>query len=148
MMHVCKNMCKSPMCLCMCARVHMYHMYTCDMGTRVSRQLCIPICLCMCTVTLQMCQCPKGCTVSIRGHVHHESESESHSVMSNSLQPCGLQSLWNFPGQNTGVGSFSLLQGIFPTQGSNPSLPHCRWIPYQLSHQGSPVHHEVQLYVL
>ena len=45
---------------------------------------------------------------------------------------------WNSPGQNTGVGSRSLLQGIFPTQESNPGLPHCRWILYQLSHQGSP----------
>ena len=44
----------------------------------------------------------------------------------------------NSPGQNTGVGSHSLLQGIFPTQGSNPSLLHCRWIIHQLSHQGSP----------
>ena len=42
------------------------------------------------------------------------------------------------PGQNTGVGSHSLLQGSFPTQGSNPGLLHCRWILYQLSHQGSP----------
>ena len=40
--------------------------------------------------------------------------------------------------KNTGVGSLSLLQGIFPTQGSNPGLPHCRWILYQLSHKGSP----------
>ena len=47
-------------------------------------------------------------------------------------------SLWNSPGQNTGVGSLSLLQGIFPTQRSNPDLPHCRQIPYQLSHKGSP----------
>ena len=38
----------------------------------------------------------------------------------------------------TGVGSLFLLQGIFPTQGSNPGLPHCRWILYQLSYQGSP----------
>ena len=45
---------------------------------------------------------------------------------------------WNSPGQNTGVGSLSLLQGIFPTQGSNPGLPHCRQILYQLSHKGSP----------
>ena len=45
---------------------------------------------------------------------------------------------WNSPGQNTGVGSLSLLQGIFPTQGSNPSLPHCRQILYQLRHKGSP----------
>ena len=52
-----------------------------------------------------------------------ESESESHSVMSSSLQPHGLNSRWNSPGQNTGVGSHSFLQGIFPTQGSNPDLP-------------------------
>ena len=41
-------------------------------------------------------------------------------------------------GQNTGVSNFSLLQGILPTKRSNPGLPHCRWIPYLLSHQGSP----------
>ena len=40
--------------------------------------------------------------------------------------------------KNTGVGSLSLLQGIFLTQGSNQGLLHCRWILYQLSHQGSP----------
>ena len=68
-----------------------------------------------------------------------ESESESHSVMSNSLQPHGLYSLWNSPDQNTGVGSLSLLQGIFPTQGLNPGLLHRRWILCQLSHKGSPV---------
>ena len=39
--------------------------------------------------------------------------------------------------KNTEVGSLSLLQGIFPTQGSNPGLLHCRWILHQLSHQGS-----------
>ena len=44
---------------------------------------------------------------------------------------------WNSPGQNTRVGNHSLLQGIVPTQGSNPDLPHCRWILYQLSHQRS-----------
>ena len=58
--------------------------------------------------------------------------------MSDSLQSHGLYSPWNSPGQNTGVGSLSLLQGIFPTQGSNPGLPHCRRILYQLSHEGSP----------
>ena len=66
-----------------------------------------------------------------------ESESESHSVLPNSSQPHGLYSPWNSPGQNTGMGSLSLLQGIFPTQGSNPGLPHCRWILYQLSYEGS-----------
>ena len=49
-----------------------------------------------------------------------------------------LYTAWNSPGQNTGAGSLSLLQGVFPTQGSNPGLPHCRRILYQLSHQGSP----------
>ena len=50
----------------------------------------------------------------------------------------GLYWLWNSPGQNTEVGSLSLLQGILPTQGSNPGLPHYRWILYQLSHKGNP----------
>ena len=44
---------------------------------------------------------------------------------------------WDSPGQNTGVSSLSLLQGIFPTQGSNPGLPDCRQILYQLSLKGS-----------
>ena len=54
------------------------------------------------------------------------------------LRPHGLYSLWHSLGQNTGVGSFSLPQGIFLTQGSNSGLPHCRKILYQLSHQGNP----------
>ena len=45
---------------------------------------------------------------------------------------------WNSPGNNTGVGSLSLLQGIFSTQGSNPGLPHCRRIVFHLSFPGSP----------
>ena len=47
-------------------------------------------------------------------------------------------SSWDSPGQNPGVGSLSLLQGIFPTQGSKPCLPHCRQILYHLCHQGNP----------
>ena len=58
--------------------------------------------------------------------------------MSNSLQSHGSYSPWNSPGQNTGVGSLCVLQGIFPAQESNSGLPHCRRILYQLSHQGSP----------
>ena len=65
-------------------------------------------------------------------------ESESRLVISDSLRPHGLYSPWNSPGQNTGVGTLSLLQGIFPTQGSNPGLWHCRQILYQLRHKGSP----------
>ena len=64
-------------------------------------------------------------------------ESKSHSVVSDSLWPHGLYSPWNSPSQNTGVGSLSLLQGIFATQGWNPGLLCCGWILYQLSHKGS-----------
>ena len=67
-----------------------------------------------------------------------ETESENPSVISDSLWSHGLYSLWNSPGQNSGVGSLSLLQGIFPTQVLNPGLPRCRQILYQLSHLGSP----------
>ena len=64
----------------------------------------------------------------------------SHSVVSESLQPHGLYPTrllrpWDFPGQNTGVGCHFLLQRIFPTQGSNPGLPHCRQTLYHLSHK-------------
>ena len=103
---------------------------------------------------------------------HAESESEIHSVVSDSLWPHGLYP-WNSPGQilewvafpfsrgssqsrdptlrvdslpakpqekpkNTGVGSLSLLQQIFPTQESNWGLLHCKRILYQLSYEGSP----------
>ena len=51
--------------------------------------------------------------------------------------PHGLYRPWNSPGQDAGVGRHSFLQGIFPTQGSNPGLSHCRWILYQLSHKAS-----------
>ena len=70
--------------------------------------------------------------------IYPVSVSESCSVMSDSLLPHGLHSPWNSLSQNTGVGNCSLLQGIFSTQGSNPGLPHCRQILYQLSHKGSP----------
>ena len=73
-----------------------------------------------------------------KGNAKECSESESHSVVSDSLQLHGLYSPWNSPGQNTRVGSHSLLQGIFPTQGSNLGFLHCRRILYCLSHQGSP----------
>ena len=59
----------------------------------------------------------------------------SRLVMSDSLGP---QCSWHSPGKNTGVGSHSLLQGIFPTQGSNQALLHCRHILYCLRYQGSP----------
>ena len=73
-------------------------------------------------------------------------QSESRSVLSDSLRPHGLYSPWNSPGQNNGVGILSLLQGIFPTQGSNPGLPHCRWILYQLSHKGTLINCVTNVY--
>ena len=65
-------------------------------------------------------------------------KSESCSVVSDYVIH-RLFSPWYSPGQNTtGVGRLSLLQGIFPTQGSNPGLLPCRQILYQLSYEGSP----------
>ena len=69
----------------------------------------------------------------------NESENEIYSVMPNSLWPHGLYSPWNSLGQNTGVGNFSLFQGIFPIQELNWGLLHCREILYQPSYQGSPI---------
>ena len=68
-------------------------------------------------------------------------ESESGSVMSDSLWPHGLYSAWNSLGQNTRAGSLSLPQGFFPTQGSNPGILHCGWILYQPSHY--PIWHSL-----
>ena len=65
-------------------------------------------------------------------------ESESPSVVSDSLRPHELCNPWNSPGHNVGMGNCSLLQGTFPAQGSNPGLPHSGQILYQLSHKGSP----------
>ena len=75
-----------------------------------------------------------SCIFCTGRQILYHCESESHSVVSDSLRPRELYTPWNSPGQNTGVDSLSLLQGIFPTQGSNPGLLHCRWILYQLSH--------------
>ena len=73
------------------------------------------------------CVCP---TVGLLGHM---------AILSHVwLFATPWTSPWNSPGQNTGVGSLSLLQGIFPAQGLNPSLLHCGQILYQLSYQGSP----------
>ena len=81
--------------------------------------------------------------ISSKYHLESESvkESVSCSVMSNSLWPHGLQPVrllcpWDSPGKDAGVCHHSLLQRIFLTQRSNPSLLHCRQILSHLSHQG------------
>ena len=83
--------------------------------------------------------CWKSRTVSCKSKAEHTSyhtQSESHSVGPDSASPWTIQySSWNSPGQNSGVGSLSLLQGIFPTQGLNPGLSHGRKILYQPSHK-------------
>ena len=77
---------------------------------------------------------PKETTLSL----HTESESESCSVKLNFWRTHGQYSPWNSPGQNIGVGSRFLLQGIFPTQGLNPGLPHCRQIFLPAEPSGRP----------
>ena len=76
-------------------------------------------------------------------HTHTFCAGLSHSVVSDSLWPHGLQPTRLFcprdsPGKNPAVGCHALLQGIFPNQWLNPGLPHCRLILYHLSYQGSP----------
>ena len=86
----------------------------------------------------------QGCISSPYLTYMQNKKYESHSIVSDSLWPHWLNIPLNSPGQNTGMGSCSLLQGIFPTQVSRPGLPHCKRTVYQLSHQGSPmcrVHH-------
>ena len=111
----------------------------------VGSQMGLPLLWCCCLVTKLWC--PTLCSsvdCSLPGSsVHGISqarilESESCSVVSDSLGPPGLYSPWNSPGQNIGLGSLSLLQVVFPTQESNQGLLYCRWILNQLSYQGSP----------
>ena len=75
---------------------------------------------------------------------HSKSVSFSCSIIPSSLWPHGLQPTrllcpWDFPGKDAGVGCHFLLQRIFPTQGSNPGLLHCRQILYWMSYKGSPI---------
>ena len=74
----------------------------------------------------------------------------SRSVMYDSLHPFRIQPTrllcpWDSPGKNTGVGCHALLQGIYPTQGSNPGLLHCSRILYRQSHQGVCVKNYLQM---
>ena len=116
------------------------HLHTLSfLQLKVTSQLILEIIMEKYRVQLDSSKIPLYLLTGFIGHsLKKVNESKSHSVVSNSLQPHELYSPWNSAGQNTGVGSRSLLQGIFPIQGLNPGLPHCRRILYQLSHQGSP----------
>ena len=81
---------------------------------------------------------PHGSLCSWERILWYRSSLESENQSCLTLWPLGLYSPWNSPGQNTEVDSLSLLQGIFPNQGSNPGLLHCRWILYQLSQKQCP----------
>ena len=67
-----------------------------------------------------------------------ENESEVAQSCPTLCDPMDCSLPWDFPGNSTGVDCHFLLQGVFPTQGLNPGLPHCRQTLYCLSHQGSP----------
>ena len=90
------------------------------------------------------CHLPRETSpIALSKETSEKSESVSCSVVSDSLRHYGLQPPrllcpWNSPGKNTGVGSHSVLKGIFLTQGLNLDLLCCRQILYHLSHQGSP----------
>ena len=88
-----------------------------------------------------------GCSVLIRGDRQVLLILVLVSLRGRDTPQFSQDSPWNSPGQNTGVGSLSLVQGMFPTLGSDPGLPHCRQIPYQLSHEGSPSHRTEVSYI-
>ena len=83
-------------------------------------------------------------TTSLKINTHTQTHTYVITVKLKAAQLCLTlrdprdYSPWNSPGQNTGLGSLSLLYGIFPTQGLNPGLLHCRQILYQLNHKGNP----------
>ena len=80
-------------------------------------------------------------------YLHHHVWSEVAQSRPSLCDPLDTRLIcpWDFLGKSTGVGCHSLLQEIFPIQGLNPGLPHCRQMLYRLSHQGSPtiVWHQV-----
>ena len=95
------------------------------------------------SISVKACSSPSIPHSSLTPSSLEKSESVCHSVISDSLQSHGLQPTrllhpQNSTGKNTGMGRHALLQGIFPTQGLNLSLQHCRQILYHLSPQGSP----------
>ena len=94
--------------------------------------MCVCVCVCVCVC---LCVCVSVC-VRTRACLVAESCPSLCDPMD--CSPPGSSVRGDSPCKNTGVGCHALLQGIFPTQGSNPGLQHCRQILYCLSHRGSP----------
>ena len=123
--------------ICVCT--HILNIHTCT-GTHIHVHT---ICLYICTHIAHM-----------HAHTHtHKLASTCMRALScltvyNSVDcsPSGSSGHGIFLGKNTGVGCYFLLQGIFLTQGSNPGIPHCRWIPYSLIHLGSPICKHIHVY--
>ena len=100
----------------------------------------------VCSLCLHLCCCPTNRLIRTI-FLDSMKWTKSCSVMSNSLRPHGLYSPWNSPAQNIGVGSLSLLQVIFPTQGSKSGLLHCRQIlPAEPQRKPPRVHIYVLIY--
>ena len=98
--------------------------------------MCVCVCVCVC-LSVFLCLLSYLCLYLC---IHRSKDWESLSHVHFFVTPWTIQSMEFSSGQKTRVGSRFLLQGIFPTQGSNPGLPHCRWILYQLSHKGAPTY--------
>ena len=110
----------------------------------------VPVCALWLTLTLPSSPWVKATENSTAFHTECVCVCMCVCVNHSVLWPRGLQSTsllcpWSSPGKNTGVGCQSLTQRVFLTQGSNLSLPHCRWFLYRLSHEGSPLHMTVNL---
>ena len=117
------------------------------MAFRAQLKGCIKVDICPCYIC-EICSMGVGLThetgAASKVVVCMKSESEVTQLCPTLCDPHGpyrtrLLCPWNSPGKNTGVGSYSLLQGIFPTQGSNPGLLHCRQTLYRLSHSTSKI---------
>ena len=90
----------------------------------------LPVAVSHCNVTLKFLPWRSPFESYLASWLVKDSQCSVTLVMSDSLRPTRLLCPWNVPGKNTGVGGHALLQRIFPTQGLNPGLLHCRQILY------------------
>ena len=114
-----------------CFKARYWKMAHCGMlFARRTTIFALPVSVSLCNVTLKFLPSRSPFESDLASWLTKDSQCSVALVMSDSLQPTRLLCPWNFPGKNTGVGCHALLQRIFPTQGLNPRLLHCRWILY------------------